>query len=50
MKTLEDGSKIQENDNGTVIQICRDGTRIQTNAKGGARPRWLLVSRQGDAT
>ena len=34
MKTLDDGTKVQENDNGTSIQICKDGTRIQTNADG----------------
>lgn len=38
MKTLDDGTKVQENDNGTKIQICADGTRIQTNAVRGPRP------------
>ena len=34
MKTFDDGSKVQENLNGTVIEIALDGTRTQTNKDG----------------
>ena len=34
MKTFDDGSKTQENLNGTVIDIALDGTRTQTNKDG----------------
>ncbi|KAJ8613557.1 hypothetical protein CTAYLR_002203 [Chrysophaeum taylorii] len=34
MKTLDDGTKVQENDNGVKIEILTDGTRIQHNPDG----------------
>ena len=46
MKTFDDGSKVQENLNGTVIEIALDGTRTQTNKDGTVITSYLDGSKR----
>ena len=46
MKTFDDGSKVQENLNGTVIEIALDGTRTQTNRDGTVITSYLDGSKR----